>query len=233
MTVRWETIQVNGSAMRVYTGVPEQPGARPGIVVIMGRPGVDAVIQDVVHRLFRKGYVAAAPDLYHRQSPDLDPMKRSGLLRDDEVIADVKGTVAHIKAVGQNVGAIGIVGFCLGGRVSYMSAATVDEIQAAAVFYGGNIMAVRGDPPTPFERSADIHCPIIAFTGAKDENPSPEDMRKIDAELTRLNKVHEFHLFLDTDHAFMGFNAGRYQERAARTAWAGTLAFFDQHLKRG
>ncbi len=232
MTIRWNTTEVNGSSMRVYTGAPDDASSRPGLVVIMGRPGVDEVIQDAVHRLFRAGYVVAAPDLYHRQAADLDSKKRSGMLRDNEVIADVKATVAHINAVGRNVGRIGIVGFCLGGRVSYLSAATVDEIQAAAVFYGGNIMAVRGDPLSPFERSADIHCPIIAFTGTQDENPSPEDMRKIDAELTRLNKPHEFHLYQDTDHAFLSFNGERYRARTAMGAWAEMLAFFEQHLKR-
>jgi len=229
MTVRWETIQVNGSPMRVYLGEPDSPGPRPGIVVVMGRPGVDAMIQDTVHRLFRAGYAAAALDLYHWQPADVEPS--TSLLRDTEIIADVKATVAQFKTLGQPVGPMGIVGFCLGGRVSYLAAAAVDEIKAAAVYYGGNIMATRGAGPSPFERTKDIHCPIIAFTGTQDVNPSPEDMRKIDTELTRLNKVHEFHLYLDTDHAFMNFGAERYRERPARGAWAETLAFFDHHLK--
>lgn len=234
MTVRWETVEVNGSPMRVYLGVPDHdPRPRPGVLVAMHRPGVDAQIQDTVHRLFRAGYVAAAPDLYHWQSPDADPMKRSGFLKDNEMIADLKATIGLFRKLGQPVDPIGIVGFCLGGRVSYLAAATIDEVKAAAAFYGGNIMVVRGEPPTPFERSKDIHCPIIAFTGTQDANPSPEDMRKIDAELTRLNKVHEFHLYNDTDHAFMNFSAGRYRERTAKAAWGECMAFFEQHLKRG
>jgi carboxymethylenebutenolidase len=93
-------------------------------------------------------------------------------------------------------------------------------------------MAARGNSPTPFERSADIHCPITAFTGADDANPSPDDMKKIDAELTRLKKVHEFHLYLGADHGFQNFAGARYRERAARASWTEMLAFFTEHLKR-
>jgi len=64
--VRWETLTVNGQAMRVYLGVPEGAPRRAGILVAQHGPGVDGFIQDVVNRLFRQGYVAAAPELFHR-----------------------------------------------------------------------------------------------------------------------------------------------------------------------
>jgi carboxymethylenebutenolidase len=232
MTVRWETTQSGGSTMRMYMGVPHRKGPLPAILVAHHAGGVDAQMQDTVHRLFRQGYVVAAPDLYHRQAQDVDPKKRPSLLIGGEILADLNETIAHIKKLEVPVGPIGIVGYCLGGRVSYLAATAISELKAAAVFYGGNMFSTVGDGPSPFDRTASIQCPIIAFTGADDTNPSPEDMRKIDAELTRLNKPHEFHLYRDTAHAFHNFMEDRYRERAARSSWASVLAFLTEHLKR-
>jgi carboxymethylenebutenolidase len=230
MTVRWETTQVDGQPMRIYLGVPDGPGPHPGIVIAQHAGGVDAQIQDVVHRLHRQGYTAAAPELFHRQPADTDPKQRTALLLDNEIIADMNATVAHIKAM---AGPLGIVGFCMGGRVCYLMACVQPQFKAAAVFYGGNIMKALGEGPSPYERSDGIQCPMIGFSGADDTNPSPEDMKKIDAELTRLKKVHEFHLYLNAGHAFQNFIDARYRERASRASWTEMLAFFAEHLRRG
>jgi len=233
MTVRWETTQVDGQPMRIYLGVPDRPGPHPGIVIAQHAGGVDAQIQDVVHRLHREGYAAAAPELFHRQPADTDPKQRTGLLLDNEIIADINATIAHIKAMPMTVAPLGIVGFCMGGRVSYLMACVQPQFKAAAVFYGGNIMKALGEGQSPYERSAGIQCPIIGFSGAEDTNPSPDDMKKIDVELTRLKKVHEFHLYLNAGHAFQNFIDARYRERASRASWTEMLAFFTEHLKRG
>lgn len=233
MPVRWDTTKVDGKDMRIYIGVPDKPGPHPGIVIAQHAGGVDAQILDVVHRLHREGYVAAAPELFHRQAADVDPSKRTSLLKDNEIIADINATVAHLKTLGTTVAPVGICGFCMGGRVVYLMSCINPEFKAAAMFYGGNIFAARGDGPTPFERTAGIQCPIIGFFGVEDGNPSQDDVRKIDAELTRLNKWHEFHNYNNTGHAFQNFIAPeRYRERAARASWHEMLAFFAQYLKR-
>lgn len=233
MPVRWETTKVGGQDLRIYLGVPDQPGPHPGIVIAQHAGGVDAQIQDGVHRLHREGYVVAAPELFHRQPAEVEG-SRTALLRDNEIIADIDATVAHLKAMRLMVAPLGIVGFCMGGRVAYLMACVQPEFKAAAVFYGGNIFRAQGDGPSPFERSAGIQCPIIGFFGVEDGNPSPEDARKIDAELTRLGKWHEFHMYNNAGHAFHDFTRPeRYRERAARASWHEMLAFFTEHLKRG
>jgi carboxymethylenebutenolidase len=233
MTVRWESTQVDGKPMRVYVGVPDRAGPLPGVIVAQHAGGVDAQMQDVVHRLHREGYVAAAPELFHRQPADMDPGKRSSALFDNEIIADLNATIAHLKTLRVTVAPLGMVGFCMGGRVSYLAATSIAEFSAAAVFYGGNIFKAFGDGPSPFERTPGIQCPLIGFFGAEDANPSPDDVKKIDAELTRLKKPHEFHTYLDAGHAFHNFLGERYRERAARASWSQLLAFFTVHLKRG
>lgn len=232
MTVRWENTQVDGKAMRIYMGVPDRPGPHPAVVVAQHAGGVDAQMQDCVHRLYREGYVVAAPELFHRQSADVEPGKRTSLLKDDEIIADINATVAHVKRLPGGVGPIGITGFCMGGRVTYLMACVNQEFRAAAVFYGGNCFKALGNGPSPFERSAGIQCPLIGFYGAEDQNPSPDDVKKIDAELTRLGKWHEFHVYNNAGHAFQNIVADRYRERASRASWTELLAFFTEYLKR-
>ncbi|MCW5605972.1 MAG: dienelactone hydrolase family protein [Burkholderiales bacterium] len=233
MPVRWETTKVGDREMRIYMGVPDRPGPHPGIVVAQHAGGVDAQIQDAVHRLHREGYVVAAPELFHRQ-PEKVEGSRTALLRDDEIIADINATIAHLKAMRMTVGPLGITGFCMGGRVTYLMACVQPEFKAAAVFYGGNIFRALGDGPSPFERSAGIQCPMIGFFGVEDGNPSPDDVRKIDAELTRLGKWHEIHLYNNAGHAFQNFiSPERYRERPSRASWHEMLAFFTEYLKRG
>lgn len=234
MPVRWDSVTVDGKPMRVYIGIPDGEPKCAGILVAQHGPGVDGAIQDSVNRLFRQGYVAAAPELYHRQPSDVkDNMTRIGMLKDDEIVADMNATLAHMKGLKETtVGPVGITGFCMGGRVSYLMAAANKEIKACTVFYGGNIMKVWGAAPTPFERTKDINCPVIGFFGNEDTNPSPDDVNKIDAELTRLNKPHEFHRYNEAGHAFQNLlDAARYRPRPARGSWSEMLAFFKQHLR--
>ena len=232
MAVRWDTTPVDGKPMRVYIGIPDRAGPHPGVLIAQHAGGVDAQIQDVVHRLHREGYVAAAPELFHRQPVGLEAPQRTASLKDAEILADLNATVAHLKTLKLTVAPIGITGYCMGGRVAYLGATSIPEVKAAAVFYGGNIMKALGDGPSPFERSADIGCPLIGFFGAQDTNPSPADTKKISDELTRLGKWHEFHTYNDTGHAFHNLLTERYRERAARSSWHSMLAFFTETLKR-
>ncbi len=232
MTIRWATMAVEGRSTRAYVGLPPGAGARPAIVVAHHIDGVNEWVQDVVHRLYRAGYIVCAPDLFYRQPADVGDRSRSSLLRDTELITDLNAAVAHVKTLGAS-DAIGIAGFCMGGRVSYLGACTVPAFKAAAVFYGGRVLKPLGDGPSPLERSAGIQCPVLGLFGVEDENPSPADVAKIDAELTRLGKWHEFHLYQDTGHGFLNFmRAERYRPRAAHGAWNEMLAFFAEKLER-
>ncbi|TMQ22030.1 MAG: dienelactone hydrolase family protein [Candidatus Rokuibacteriota bacterium] len=90
-----------------------------------------------------------------------------------------------------------------------------------------------GDTPTPFDLTREIACPLIGFFGAEDGNPSPDDVKKIDAELTKHGKPHEFHTYEGAGHAFLNFtNAERYREKQGADAWTKMLAFLDRHLTR-
>ena len=233
MTIRWETMKVGDKDVRVYTAIPRGPGPLPAVVVAHHGPGLDQQMEDVVHRLYREGYAVALPDLFHRIAPGTEMMARIATLKDGEIVQDMNAGLAHLKSKPVEIGHAGVTGFCMGGRVTYLMACANPEFRAAAVFYGGGIMKPWGEEPTPFERSRDIQCPMIGFFGEQDTNPSPDDVRRIDEELTRLGKWHEFHMYKDSHHAFQNFlNPDRYRERAARASWGELLAFFAEYLKR-
>jgi len=108
--------------------------------------------------------------------------------------------------------------------------ATDAETGAMVMYYGGDPFHAWGDGPSPFERTAQIHCPIMGHFGEDDKNPSPADMKKLDAELTRLGKPHEFHSYPNAAHAFANFGSSNYREHAANASWPRTFGFFGKHL---
>jgi carboxymethylenebutenolidase len=188
-------------------------------------------------RLADAGYVAAAPELYHRDGPECadDTRARSMRLRDRNVITDVNATVSFLQKHSAVAPArVGIIGFCMGGRVVYLMAAANPELKAAVAYYGGNIFRAWGrDTPSPFERSGEIHCPLLGHFGAEDKNPSPEDMRKLDAELSKFAKPHQFYSYDNAGHAFMDHTKESYRRQADEASWPRTLDFLKRHLGSG
>jgi carboxymethylenebutenolidase len=139
----WESVKVDGEDMKLYVCVPDGKGPFPAVVVIQHQGGVDQFVEDMTQRIASAGYVGVAPELYHRDGPDCndDGPTRRARLRDATVIKDVNATVDFLKGhPGVDSERLGIVGFCMGGRVAYLMAAVNPSFKAAAAYYGGNIM---------------------------------------------------------------------------------------------
>ena len=233
MASTWESVKVDGSDMPVYASVPESGGPVPGIVVVHGQSGLENFIKDATHMLALQGYVAVAPNLYHRDGPDCrdDNPTRKARLRDPGIIADVRGAIGFLKNHSRvNSAKLGIVGFCMGGRIVYLMSAASRDLSAGVMFYGSGTMIPFGEGPTPFDRTREIGCPIQGHFGANDQNPSPEDMRKLDAELTKFGKAHEFHTYANAAHAFANTGSSNYRPHAAALAWPKATEFFSRHL---
>jgi len=230
-----ESLKVNAHDMTLYISLPSGSGPSPAVVVIQHLGGVDTFVRTMVDRLAEAGYAAAAPDLYHRLGEDLEPAMRRQQLKDPEIITDLNATVDFLRHHPEvDRGCLGITGFCMGGRVVYLMAASNPHFRAAVAYYGGNIMVPWGEGvEAPFARTGELVCPLMFHFGEKDSNPSQDDMRKLGAELRRYGKEHEFHTYSDAGHAFMDFtNPQRYQEAAATASWPRTLDFFARHLSR-
>ena len=233
MRERRVNIDVAGLAMDAFAADPVGAGPHPGVVVIIHAPGLDAFTEEMARRLAAAGYAAVAPQLYHRQdlSTDETGLERMAKLHDDELIADVNACVEHFQGRSDVTDDLGITGFCMGGRITFLAATAIPAFRAAVPFYGGHMDMAWGDGPTVIERLGGIACPVLAFFGGTDTNPSPEMMRRLDAELTRLGKEHDFRDFPEAGHAFMNFtNPDFYREAVAEQAWALTLEFLAARL---
>jgi len=229
----WENVKVGDSSMRTYMSLPRNSQPAPAVIVVQGQTGADDFVEfsDMVAR---EGFVAAAPDLYHRDAPDCkdDAPTRRMRLTDSTVITDINATVAFLQSLKSvDPARIGIVGFCMGGRAVYLMSAVNPDIKAGVMYYGGDPFHAWGDGPSPFERTKNIHCPIMGHFGEDDKNPSPADMRRLDAELTKLDKVHEFYSYASAAHAFANFGSANYREHAANVSWPRTFGFFAKHLR--
>ena len=235
MASSWESIAVTGRDMDLYVSLPEGSGPFPAVVVSKHGGGVDQFIRDMSDRLAAEGYVAAAPNLFHRITDDMltDGSRRIQHLSDPDIVDDIDATVEFLRNhSGVQREAIGITGFCMGGRVAWLGACTNPHFKAAAPYYGGNIMVPWGKATeAPYELTSAIKCPVLFHFGEIDENPSQTDMRKLDDELTRLGIGHQFYTYPGADHAFMDYTAARYQKDASDVSWPRTLNFFAQHLQ--
>jgi carboxymethylenebutenolidase len=228
------SLQTADGAMPTYVAAPEGQDPHPGILVIQGMHGIASFELQVAERLAENGFVAAVPDMFHRGptcfSTEELGQRRRGRMSDPQVHADVNVTLQFLQAQPYvQADRIGIVGFCMGGRVSYLMAATNPAILAAADFYGGGIH--RGeDGPAPIDLTSNIRCPVIIFDGELDEHPTPEEVRKTEAELARQGVAHEVHIYPDVGHGFMGASGSRRRPEAIEDAWSRLLDWFKRYV---
>jgi carboxymethylenebutenolidase len=220
-------IRVQNSMMDVYLGAPVRQAPGPGIVLMYHRGGIDAFTKGVVDRLVSHGYLVAVPEIYHR-CPSAMPMpERKTLLKDFEIVADVQATLDELRTR-SDVAAdqIVIMGHCMGGRMALLAAGSLRGFSGVVVYYGGSVTRSWGDGVTPFERLRNIECPVIGFFGDEDRHPSPEDVDRIDAELSKHGIEHDFHRYPAVGHGFQNPAHDTPGERAAaEDAWARTFAF--------
>lgn len=224
------SIDAPGGKMEVVLGIPDGTGPFPTIVVCHHRWGLDKFTQSVVQRLNENGFIAGAPNFYHRRAAGEDTAESMKYLDDEEIIGDIRVTTAYLqKRNAAKQGGEGIMGHCMGGRHSFLGA-TAHPFKASVMLYGGSVNQSRNGKPAPLSRASGITCPILGFFGKDDKNPSPADMVEIDAQLTQLGKKHEFHAYDGAGHAFQNFTDERYRPEASEDAWRRYLAFFKEAL---
>jgi carboxymethylenebutenolidase len=235
MQTAWEKVTVDNNPMGLYVAQPDGAGPFPAIVVIQNKEGVREFTQEMTRRVAQTGYIGVAPQLYHREgepgtAEETENHKR--FRRDTHVFSDINATINFLRGCANvDSSRLGIVGFCMGGRVAFLMAAASKSFKAAVDFYGGGVHSKWGtDRPAPAELAADISCPIQGHFGELDTNPPPDEMRTLDAELRRLGKEHEFFFYPDSPHGFNRSDTKVYKPEHDATSWARTLEFFARHL---
>lgn len=220
------TLQAGQTNVPAYAAWPARAGAPAGsIVVIMHIWGVDKSIRSVVRRLAATGFAAIAPDLYAGMgAPDGDGASDSSNFSPFAKRLDRTQEHAEIAAAGDWLKAtftgtkLGIMGFCMGGRIVLNEIAQDGTLFAAAApFYG----AVENVDPKA------IATPLCGSYGGRDKGIPADSVRAFAAALT---VPHDFRIYDDAGHAFFDEDRPSYVPAAAADAWARTIAFFNKYL---
>jgi carboxymethylenebutenolidase len=233
MAVATETVRIEtpGGAMPAYLARPAGGETLPAVLVIQEAFGLNEHIEDVARRIAAAGYVALAPDMYHRggarrTASYADLATAIGLmneLKDDDIVADLDAAVAWLRVrPGVRGDRIGITGFCMGGRISYlMACARPEAITAAAPFYGGGI---------PVKRTATLQCPVLAFFGGDDAFIPAEQVARLEAAVREHHKTVETVVYPGAPHGFFCSERDSYRADAAADAWQRLMDFLRTHL---
>jgi carboxymethylenebutenolidase len=232
------TLTTADGPMRLYEALPdgEPKGA---VIVIMEAFGVNDHIEDVTRRAAAAGYHAVAPDLFHRAGGGTAPydhvakvMPLFAGVADEGVLVDVDAALDHLRAAGFADGAIGITGFCFGGRVTFLVAVS-RALGAAVTFYGGGIVSPGGLPFAPLvDRVGELATPWLGLFGDLDKGIPVDDVERLRRELDAATAVpHEVVRYADADHGFhCDGRPAVFDASAAADAWDRAINWFGAHL---
>ena len=232
------TVQTSDGPMDLYESLPD---GKPigAVIVIQEAFGVNDHIKDVTRRFAAAGYRAAAPTLFHRAGggtagytdfAKVMPLFKG--LNDGAILMDVDAAIAHLRGAGFRESQIAIVGFCFGGRVTFL-VATRRKLGAAVGFYGGGIaVARRPGFPVLLGDTGKLATPWLGLFGDKDQGIPVEDVELLRETLKREAKVaNEIVRYPEAEHGFHCDVRASYHEAAAKDAWARTLDWLRGRLQ--
>jgi dienelactone hydrolase len=233
MAVTTEQTEVPSGTGRMPVFVARPSGGRPAgaVLVVQEAFGLNGHIRRVAERVAGEGWVALAPDLYWRGGPSrtasYDELPAAITLMqsvsDRQLVDDVRAAADWLDAQPfVRAGRLGITGFCMGGRVSYLAACELGpRITACAPFYGGGM---------PVEKTAGLAAPVLAFFGEKDPWIPPERVQALRDAARAHGKAVDVVVYPGADHGFFCDERGSYDAAAAADAWRRLVAFFHRHL---
>ncbi|HEU5004206.1 MAG TPA: dienelactone hydrolase family protein [Actinomycetota bacterium] len=240
-----ETVRITGTGgdlIDAYLARPLGPGPVPGVIVIHHAPGWDQASREMTRKFAAHGYAAVCPHLYHREGAGMSPEdaaaagRAAGGVPDERLLGDVGGALAHLRALPYASGKVGVIGFCSGGRQTFLTACTL-PVDAAVDCYGACVL--KPPPPTLplkmtpcIDRAPGLSCPLLGLFGEEDTMPSPEETAAIAAVLEREGKTFEFHTYPNAGHGFFAVDRPMYRQAAATDGWAKVFGFFERYLTR-
>ena len=222
----------DGGAFAAYLAMPDRPNGA-AIIVLQEIFGVNANIRAIAGDYAARGYIAVAPDLFWRLRPgvDLDPsdpasreaaMVLMGQFDPQKAIGDVLATAAHARGLPGSSGNIGVVGYCLGGKLAYFLAMQ-PGIDAAVSYYGTGIHGA-------LDQAGSIACPLLLHVAQEDNLCPPEAQAALREALAPLSDRATIREYPGVGHAFARRGAATCDAPSADRADAATHAFFADHL---
>jgi carboxymethylenebutenolidase len=238
-----ETIRItghDGDEIEAYLARPADSGPTGSVVVIHHMPGYDSSTKEITRKFAAHGYAALMPNLYWRDAPGASPddaaaeARAKGGVPDARLVGDVSGAADYLRALPGSNGQVGVIGYCSGGRQSFLSACSL-QLDAAVDCYGAAV--VNGSPETSPVKMApivglskDLSCPLLGLFGAEDKFPGPAETAELSKVLDDLGKPHEFHTYEGAGHAFFSVDRPAYRVEAANDGWAKIWDFYGRYL---
>ncbi len=229
----FNTVKVSdGTEIDLYASFPEGEGNYPAIIVIQEAFGVNHHIRNVCERFCREGYAVVSPDLFHRTGRLFDGsytdfpsvMPHYQALTKEGLSADLKAAFDFLTQQDNVIkDKVGSLGYCLGGRVSFLANAVL-PLSAAVSYYGGSVEQLADEAPN-------LHADHLFFWGGLDKHITQDKIDIIISAVKAAGKNYTNVVISYADHAFSCDERPSYNPRAAKEAWAHTLAFFENRLK--
>ena len=237
------SIPLNGSgSMAGYLALPDGEGPHPAVLVFMEIFGINSHIREVTERVAAEGYVALAPDYFHRTGPgvelgyDDDGMAKGmallGALDADEMVSDVRDAIACLRARSDVRGDLVVcMGFCIGGHMTYLTACETD-VAAAASFYGGGIAGDQGPggKPSTIGRTGKIRGKLLCLFGDQDPYIPMEQIDAIKQALATEDVEHAVEVYSGCGHGWFCDQRADYDKASAEDAWTKVKALFADKL---
>ena len=218
----------DGTEMRAYSAFPSSTGPVAGIILLQEAFGVNHHIRSVADRLTAAGYAVIAPELFHRTAaPGQEfaysdfgsAMPHYSAINNEDLTADLQASYDWLQSQPLVMtDKIGSIGFCLGGRVSFLANAVL-PLAAAVSYYGGGTHLLT-------DRAKDLHAPQLFFWGGLDAHISKEHIAEVTDAVAAAGKPFINTVISYADHGFHCDERPSYHPQAAAEAWALTLAFF-------
>lgn len=217
-----------GKGLTGVLALPETTEKRPGIIIIMEAFGLNEFVVDVVRLFAKEGYVALAPDIYHGAVYDYQnfppAIEHVSKLNDAEVISEIGLAIEFLcgkKAVDSS--SLGVAGFCMGGRLSFLSLSSHSErLKASVAFYPGSI-GIEGKDPLGREgvlsKGEKLKSPVLFLYGADDPSIPPSEHAKIVQTLGEMKKEYVLAAFPGAGHGFFNGRRNTYHLDSAKKAW--------------
>lgn len=229
------TCETREGLMDIYISSPQTEEKLPVVLVIQEIFGVNHHIRSVCDRLAHEGYVAVAPDLFHRDGRRIEVPygdKSTGMsflktLNNENVIRDIEDTLNFLPVLPTvDMGNVNVMGFCIGGFISMLTA-TKFPVEKVISFYGAGMVREReGINLRPILSEFDsIVGECLLFFGEQDSSIPSNDRHAIENKLKDENIFYEMIVYPNTDHGFFCDERKSYNQESASDAWKKTLKF--------
>ncbi len=247
MAIREEELDlpVDEGEMAVFLYEPDDAGPLPSVIMVHDANGLTVEAREQAKWLAAHGYAVAAPDVFHRagrlltlpelgNGPEATLQIRAGMTNDGHC-ADITRLASFLRERPGSDGRVGLTGFCLGGRISFLGATLGSVMDATVAFYPTRLL--ESDPAIPgsawpVHGAGSVTNPLLMFFPALDGFNPYSNVETIRAAFGDTGDLVRAVWVEDADHAFAQPESGAYHPERAAEAWEEALAFFDRHLRR-